>query len=88
MVQSIDNQTYVCQDLVTMQLAPYFVTRLKKFHDDNTIEQLALAASDRNELELEAIVGQNGSFFSSQIIGICVSCTKNHFLHLFFQVGV
>ena len=60
-VQSIDNQTYVCQDLVTMQLAPYFVTRLKKFHDDNTIEPLALAAIDRDELEVESIVGHTGS---------------------------
>ena len=29
-VQKVENQTYTCQDLVTMQLAPYFVTRLKK----------------------------------------------------------
>ena len=65
MVQSIENQIYVCQDLVTMQLAPYFVTRLKKYHDDNTIEPLALAAIDRDELEVEAIVGHTGSYKDS-----------------------
>ena len=61
-VHSIENQTYICQDIVTMQVAPYFVTRLKKYHDDNTIEPLALAAIDRDELEVEAIVGHTGSY--------------------------
>ena len=55
-VQNVENHTYVCQDLVTMQLAPNFVTRLKKYHDDDTIEPLALAAIDRDELEVAIVV--------------------------------
>ena len=29
-VHDVENQTYVCQALVTMQVAPYFVTRVLK----------------------------------------------------------
>jgi len=60
-VVNVSKQTYYCQDLLKMKVIPYFVTRLKKFHNDHSIEPLALAARDRDELEVESIMGHRGS---------------------------
>ena len=59
-VQRVEHQTYYCQDLVTMQVSPFFVTRLKLYQDNETIAPMELAAADRNELIVNSIVGHMG----------------------------
>jgi hypothetical protein len=62
-VQSVENQTYFCQDLITLHVSPFFVDRLKRFttSEEMVYDPQALAALDKDELVVDAIVGHTGS---------------------------
>jgi hypothetical protein len=62
-VQRVENQTYFCQDLVTLHVAPFFVDRLKRFTSTSEMQYdpQSLAALDRDERVVEAIVGHKGN---------------------------
>jgi hypothetical protein len=52
-VQRVDNQTYYCQDLLTLAVNPFHLTRLKRFlssADFTMTKTIELAARDRDEI--------------------------------------
>ena len=60
-VQRVENQTYYCQDLLSLAVVPFFITRLKEFKhtdlDNSNIK--ALAARDKDERVVEFISEHN-----------------------------
>jgi hypothetical protein len=49
--------THMCQDLCTLKVIPFDVSRLKLYNMQHTQDAVALAAGDNDEYEVEAIVG-------------------------------
>jgi transposase InsO family protein len=60
-VQRVEKQTYFCQDLISLQVSPFFVDRLKRFTSDDRTDPAVLAALDKDELQVQSIVGHRGN---------------------------
>ena len=61
-VQRVESQTYYCQDLLSLAVVPFFISRLKKFyHTDRENKNIhALAARDKDERIVECITDHTG----------------------------
>jgi len=63
-IQRVENQTYYCQDLLSLAIIPFHLTRLKRFRSsaDCTPEStLALAARDKDEKAVLKITDHQGN---------------------------
>jgi hypothetical protein len=61
-VQRVENQTYYCQDLLSLAVVPFFITRLKEFKhtDRDNFNIKTLAARDKDERVVEFISEHTG----------------------------
>ena len=63
MIQRVDGQTYYCQNLLTLAINPYHLTRLKRFKSSEEWtkeDNLALAARDNDERPVDKISAHRG----------------------------
>ena len=59
-VVRVEGQTYHCQDLVNLTINPYFVDRLKFYHDGGIVNAHDIAMADKDEVRVEALVNHRG----------------------------
>jgi hypothetical protein len=62
-IQRVDGQTYYCQNLLTLAINPYHLTRLKRFKSSEEWtkeDNLALAARDNDERPVDKISAHRG----------------------------
>lgn len=64
-IKEVDGNTYVCQDLRTLQNLPFDISRLKLYHMEQTTDAMAIAAVDQDEWEVDHIVEHRGPVDSS-----------------------
>ena len=60
-VQRVEGQTYYCQDLLSLAITPFFISRLKKFHVSKKENVTALAARDKDERVVDRISEHTGN---------------------------
>ena len=57
----MEGQTYYCQDLLSLAVLPFFISRLKRFNVSGRENVTALAARDKDERIVEKISAHTGT---------------------------